>query len=393
MKHRSWLVWLRRCSVILLCLAFVSFLSVFVQLDSPGLTWSLQKVKAEVEHYISGLETAIRKLRVDRIGILDSRRVRVQRDELLVLYRRALDAQDQGNLDAAIEDYSSIVAQSGVDADLIIGTLYNRGIAYDRIGEAKLALADIDRAILLAPNYGEAYQNRATIRHKGRDLVGAFEDYSKAYDLLGGDQRKFAMIGRAVVLVQSGNLRSARVDLATALFLDPEFDLARKLLRDVDAGLEQGVRTIITDGPGVGTQKSQARSLAVAGSANAGAQDNSEMPEPTAPPAQEREAFPVPMSERSKSGEPSYFVQLGALASESAAEALAGRSRSNLQEIGGNIELQILQGTAANGRVVYRVWAGPVAGSGQARQLCKDLKAISRDCFVIRPEAAGDDKT
>jgi tetratricopeptide (TPR) repeat protein len=59
----------------------------------------------------------------------------------------------------------------------------NRGLAYSDKGDYAIAIADLNTAIDLNPNYVDAYNNRGAIYYKKGDIDRAIVDYTKAMDL------------------------------------------------------------------------------------------------------------------------------------------------------------------------------------------------------------------
>lgn len=57
------------------------------------------------------------------------------------------------------------------------------GQLYLMKGDLNNALSNYDKAISLNPNYGPAYENRATVKLKLNDKVGACSDLEKAFSL------------------------------------------------------------------------------------------------------------------------------------------------------------------------------------------------------------------
>ncbi len=65
------------------------------------------------------------------------------------------------------------------DPDLI----HDRAVCLFNLGQKKEALRELDRALLLQPNYSYRYASRAYIRNALRDITGAMDDYKKALEL------------------------------------------------------------------------------------------------------------------------------------------------------------------------------------------------------------------
>ena len=65
------------------------------------------------------------------------------------------------------------------DPDLI----HDRAVAMFNLGQQKDALKELDRAVVLQPDYSYRYSSRAYMRNACKDIHGAIEDYKKAIEL------------------------------------------------------------------------------------------------------------------------------------------------------------------------------------------------------------------
>lgn len=65
------------------------------------------------------------------------------------------------------------------DPDLI----HDRAVCLFNLGEKKAALAELNRALDLQPDYSYRYASRAYMRSALKDVEGAIEDYKKAIEL------------------------------------------------------------------------------------------------------------------------------------------------------------------------------------------------------------------
>lgn len=59
-------------------------------------------------------------------------------------------------------------------------TYSNRGVAYGELGETQKAIADLDKAILINPNFAEAYYNRGVVYNELGENQKAIADYNQA---------------------------------------------------------------------------------------------------------------------------------------------------------------------------------------------------------------------
>ena len=90
-------------------------------------------------------------------------------------------------------------------------------------GKFASAIKDYDTAIRLAPDFADAYINRADAREELGDLEGAIKDYSTAIRL--GADYAFVYAGRAKVKSDLSDNKGAIEDYNTAIRLKPEDNL------------------------------------------------------------------------------------------------------------------------------------------------------------------------
>ncbi|HIK10521.1 MAG TPA: tetratricopeptide repeat protein [Oscillatoriaceae cyanobacterium M33_DOE_052] len=69
---------------------------------------------------------------------------------------------------------------------------YNRAVERSQRGEPKAALADLNLAIQLVPNYASAYYSRGRVRFETGDYGGAIGDYTRAIELNPNDAGAYA---------------------------------------------------------------------------------------------------------------------------------------------------------------------------------------------------------
>ncbi len=79
----------------------------------------------------------------------------------------------------ALQAFERAFVELANDPDLI----HDRAVCLFNLGQKKEALRELDRALLLQPNYGYRYASRAYMRNALRDINGAIEDYKKAIEL------------------------------------------------------------------------------------------------------------------------------------------------------------------------------------------------------------------
>jgi|SRR4028118_62824 Tfp pilus assembly protein PilF len=111
------------------------------------------------------------------------------------------------------------------------------------------ALENFDRAIKLNPDYANAYNNRANVRHELGDSPGAIEDYTQAI-LLNPNCSDFHK-NRGIISCELGDYRGAQADRRRAIQLDPNNDqaynsrgFARVQMGDVPGALKHFTQAI-----------------------------------------------------------------------------------------------------------------------------------------------------
>jgi tetratricopeptide (TPR) repeat protein len=79
----------------------------------------------------------------------------------------------------ALQAFERAFVELANDPDLI----HDRAVCLFNLGQKKEALRELDRALLLQPNYSYRYASRAYMRNALRDINGAIDDYKKALEL------------------------------------------------------------------------------------------------------------------------------------------------------------------------------------------------------------------
>ena len=105
--------------------------------------------------------------------------------ELFRLRARVSYKLDKGDL--AIKDYNQAIHLAPQDSSLYA----LRGWRYVVMGEPDKAFSDFDKAISIAPKYHRYYYGRAAVQERNyKDYRGALVDYTKAYRLAEGEDKK-----------------------------------------------------------------------------------------------------------------------------------------------------------------------------------------------------------
>src|SRR6202158_3800240 len=128
---------------------------------------------------------------------------------------RGLAYLDRGDIAHAIADLNQAIALAPDFAP----AYQNRGNAWYARGNYGQALADYDTAIKLDPNSPSPYINRATVRRDLGYVDGALEDYQKAISL--GAHRASPYSGRGQIYLRQRDYPRAIADFDQAIRLEP----------------------------------------------------------------------------------------------------------------------------------------------------------------------------
>lgn len=160
---------------------------------------------------------------------------------------------------------SDIEKALSINSSAINGYLMRADIAINSGKDYKSALADMDMAIKIQPNYAGYYINRAYLRYMNDDFYGAFADYDHAISLdpmntmaifnrgllraevhdtnkaiedfttvinINGNDYK-TLYNRAILLAEIGDLNAALADLNKVIAAYPDFAAAYFLRFDI----------------------------------------------------------------------------------------------------------------------------------------------------------------
>ena len=128
---------------------------------------------------------------------------------------RGLAYLDRGDIAHAIADLNQAITLAPDFAP----AYQNRGNAWYARGNYGQAIADYDTAIKLDPKAPAPYVNRATVRRDLGYVDGALEDYQKAIGLGGDSARLYG--GRAQLYLRQRDYAHALADFDHALKLEP----------------------------------------------------------------------------------------------------------------------------------------------------------------------------
>ena len=140
------------------------------------------------------------------------------KDAGVVYAQRGAAYLDRSNIANAIADLNLAVTL----APDFAAAYRNRGNALYARGSYAKAAADYDAAIKLDPQSAAAYVSRASVRRDLGNLKGALEDFQKAIDLGASDAKLYA--GRAQVFMREHDVARAIADFDHAVRLAPSAD-------------------------------------------------------------------------------------------------------------------------------------------------------------------------
>jgi len=147
----------------------------------------------------------------------------------ITLLNRGLAYQQNGMLVEALNDYDRALQKSALPAATRAVTLYNRGLANRKLYRTTLALEDFTNALLLNPEFPQAYNSRANILRELGYYTTAIEDYSAAVRYK-HPQLHIPLYGKGLSHAALRNLPAAKTALAHALQVHPNYKAAKNLL-------------------------------------------------------------------------------------------------------------------------------------------------------------------
>ena len=115
---------------------------------------------------------------------------------------------------------------------LTANVLNSRGLRNERSGKFAAAKADYQKAILVNPEYANAYNNRGNMRFWDEDIEGAIADYTEAIRLDPGFCEAYC--NRGMAKQRLGRYDEARQDYNMAMSTNSEYGDARKCLQLLD---------------------------------------------------------------------------------------------------------------------------------------------------------------
>ncbi|NEU77159.1 tetratricopeptide repeat protein [Hassallia byssoidea VB512170] len=130
-------------------------------------------------------------------------------------YLKASEKYSQKDYKGAIADLNQAIRLNPNYAQ----AYYNRGIARDDLGNKQGAIADYNSAIKINPNYASAYVNRGVVRNELGDKQGAIADYNTAIKI--NPNHANAYVNRGNVRYKLGDKQGAIADYNSAIKINP----------------------------------------------------------------------------------------------------------------------------------------------------------------------------
>lgn len=126
----------------------------------------------------------------------------------------------RGQTAEAINAYSAALADTSLSNDRRATLLNDRGVAYARTGQVKLAIEDFNAAAGLFPEYAAIYNNRGNLLVSLGLLKEAMKDLDRAILLAPGYTSAYN--NRAGLFVKLGQYGDAMLDYTRAIQLNPQ---------------------------------------------------------------------------------------------------------------------------------------------------------------------------
>ncbi len=125
-----------------------------------------------------------------------------------------------------LTDAINLHALKGADAPRAV---FDRGVAYDSLGNSVAAIADYTEALRLDPSLSAARNNRGNAYRRIGQLENAKRDYLAALMAPGG-ARQYPCYGLGLIALQTGDQDGARSYFQKALAADPSYVPAARSL-------------------------------------------------------------------------------------------------------------------------------------------------------------------
>jgi len=147
----------------------------------------------------------------------------------LALYNRGLAYQGLGQLKKARNDYSLAIKLGTLSDSTLKVVYYNRGLVHDGLKRPTAALADFTSAIEKNPRFSPAYHNLGNVLRKMGRNKRAIKNFLKSLEL-GNPQPYLTYMGLALAYEGIDRKKEAITSLKYALDIRPRFKKASDML-------------------------------------------------------------------------------------------------------------------------------------------------------------------
>jgi tetratricopeptide (TPR) repeat protein len=286
-------------------------------------------------------------------------------ERAVALLNRGLARQNLRDNQGSIADYSESIQIGTLPAAARAIAYFNRGLAQNAVGQTTLALEDLSTAIKINPAFAQAYNSRGTLMRSLGRHEQAVRDYQAAIKNR-YPQPHLAYYGAALSYAEMRQIAQARTSLRKAIDANPNFNMARDKLAEIDATI-----TPVNDTPSRMVEADPTTTQSIGG------QSDADSGETLAGTDVDRQAVD---SGRSRSD--GYVVQLMAQRDKEAlVKAWSALSRKHSTVLDGLDPIYQKADLGTKG-VVYRLRTGPFAARGEAERICNALKRRGAACFT-----------
>lgn len=129
-------------------------------------------------------------------------------------------AAQAGQMEEALAHFTSAIKSGDLKGTELAKAYNNRGNVQAALGQSKRSLQDLNRAILIDPNYSAAYYNRAITRQDLGEFEKALADYSEVLRI--NPEHVAALFYRGLIREKLGRRRDAEKDFLKAYELAPD---------------------------------------------------------------------------------------------------------------------------------------------------------------------------
>ena len=145
--------------------------------------------------------------------------IRLDPDDAEAYFNRGVAYDNLGQIDLAIQDYSKAIDLDPEDSD----AYFQRGLAYSELEQHQNAIQDYQEVIRIEPEDGDAYFNRGLAYFSLGDYQRAFDDYNEAIRFDPEDAEIYAHGALTATLLGWDEEAEEYADRAVELGIAPTF--------------------------------------------------------------------------------------------------------------------------------------------------------------------------